>query len=94
MPTLFNLIIYNVVRNWLALTVEDQLVAQKGLGLAVGRCLGLFYVYNGVVGSQDLEWLRGALNMIIGLFCWYGLVVIVENFKDMTCQLGILRYKM
>ena len=26
--------------NWIALTVEEHLVAQEGLGLVVGRCLG------------------------------------------------------
>ena len=36
-PTLFNLIIYNVVSNWLALTVEDQLVMYKVLVLALGE---------------------------------------------------------
>ena len=38
-PTPFNLVVDVVVRNWLALTVEDQLVAQEVLGLAVGMCL-------------------------------------------------------
>ena len=50
------------------LMVEDELVAQEELGLAVGRCLILFYMYNNVVGFQDLRWIQGALNNIIGLF--------------------------
>ena len=54
-PNLFNFIFENVVRNWLVLTVEDQLVALEGLRLAVGRCLGLFYAENGVVGLRDPE---------------------------------------
>ena len=54
-PILFNLIVDNVVRNWLALTVEDQLVAQEVLGPAVGSCMGIFYTNNGVVGSRDPE---------------------------------------
>ena len=48
-PTLFNLIVDNVVWKWLALTVEYQLVAQVGLGLALGRCLGIFYANDAVV---------------------------------------------
>ena len=52
--TLSNLIFKNVVWNWLAMTVEDQLVAYNGMGLAVGRCMGLLYADDGVVGSQDL----------------------------------------
>ena len=50
---LFYFIVNNMVRNWLDLTVEDQLVAQEGLGLLVGRCLGLFYMDDGVTGSRD-----------------------------------------
>ena len=38
-PPLFNLIVKNVTRNWLAMTVDYQLVAHKGLRLAVGRCM-------------------------------------------------------
>ena len=51
--SLFYFIVNNMVRNWLDLTVEDQLVAQEGLGLLVGRCLGLFYMDDGVTGSRD-----------------------------------------
>ena len=54
--------------NLLALTVEDHLVTQEGLVLAVGRCLGLFYVDDGVVGLRDTERHQGALNVLIGLF--------------------------
>ena len=66
-----------MVRNWLALMVEDHLVAQEGLGLAVGRCLGLFYADDIVVGSQYPEWLQGALNVLISLLKLY---VLVANF--------------
>ena len=53
MPTLFNIILYNVVRNWLASMVEEELVAHEGLGLAMGQCLVLFYTNDGMVGSLD-----------------------------------------
>ena len=64
-PTLFNLLVDNVVRNWIMLTVEDQLVTQEGLVVVVGMCLGLFYADYGVVGSQDQECLQGTLNTFI-----------------------------
>ena len=79
-----------VVRNWLALTVEDQLVDQEGLGLSVGSCLGFLYVNNGVVGSRDPQWLQVALNVLVGLFRRYGLVANVANSKAMKFQLGTL----
>ena len=56
-PTLFNLIVDNVVRNWLALAVEYQLVSHEGLGLLVGRCLGLFYADDIMVVLRGPEWL-------------------------------------
>ena len=37
------------------LMVEEQRVAQEGLGLAVGRCLKLFYGNDGVVRPWDPE---------------------------------------
>ena len=40
----------NVVSNSLVLMVGDQLVAYEGLQLTVGRCLGIFYMDNGVIG--------------------------------------------
>ena len=57
-----------MVRNWLALTVEDQLLAQEGLRLVVGSFLEIFYTYYVVVGSRDPEWIQGTLNVLIGPF--------------------------
>ena len=71
MPTLFNIILDNVVQNWIALTVEDKLVAHEGMGITAGQCFGLFYAENGMVGSWDPECLQSALNVIISLFQRY-----------------------
>ena len=73
-----------MVQNWLALTVEDELVAHKELGLVVGRCLGLFYADDGMAESQYPEWLQGAINMLIGLFWRYGLVAKISKSKAMA----------
>ena len=81
LSTLFIIIVDNVVRNWIALTVEDQLVAQEVLGLELGRCIKISYTDNGVVGLRDQEWLQGALNMLIDLFFQYRLVANVANSK-------------
>ena len=40
-PTLFNVVVDNVIITWMAMTVEDQRVAQDGLGETVGRCVGV-----------------------------------------------------
>ena len=58
----------NVVRKCLVLTVEDQTVAQEGLGINVGICLEIFYVDNSMFGSWDSGWLKNALNVTVGLF--------------------------
>ena len=39
---LFNVIMDNDIRKWLAITVEDQRVAHASLGEAVGMCLFFF----------------------------------------------------
>ena len=72
-----------MVHNWLVLTVEDDLVAHEGPGLAVRRYLGLFYANNGMVGLWDPEWPQGNLSVIIGLFRRYGPVAIVFKYKAM-----------
>ena len=71
--TLLNVVVDNVIRTWLAMTVEDQKVAHEGLGEAVGRCLGVLYADHGVVGSRDPKWLQHSMTVLVGLFWWYGL---------------------
>ena len=39
---IFNVVMYNVIQTWLAMTVEDQRVYHDGIGEAGGRCLGVF----------------------------------------------------
>ena len=57
-------------------------------------CIGLLYADDGVVGSQDPEWLQGALNGLIGLLRRYGLVENVAKSKAMASHPGTLRYGM
>ena len=52
-PTLFNVVVDNVIRTWLAIKIEDQPVAQYILVETVGRCVGLFYADNGMVGLRN-----------------------------------------
>ena len=92
MTTLFNLIVDNVVRKWLALMAEDQLVDQEGLGISVGRCMGLFYACYDMVGSRDPEWLQVDLNVLIGLLQLYGMVWNIAKYKSKTCQPKTVRY--
>ena len=90
-PTLFNVVVDNVIITWMAMTVEDQRVAQDGLGETVGWCVGVFYAENGMVGSREPDWLQHAINVLVGLFRRYGLEANVEKSFKMTCQTGALR---
>ena len=54
---------------------EYELVSHERLVLAVGRCLGLICADEGMMVLRDPEWLQGALNMPIGLFRKYRLLV-------------------
>ena len=56
------------VLHWLLLTVEYQAVIQDRLRHMVGRSLGGFYAHDGILGSQDPEWIQGALNVLIRMF--------------------------
>ena len=76
------------------MTVEDQRVAHNGMGEAVGRCMGIFYVNDGMVGSRNVEWLQHLINVLVGLFWWYGRADNVAKSRRMTCRPGALRLGM
>ena len=84
--TLFNVVVDNVIRTWLAMRVEDQRVAHDSMVETVGRCLGVFYDNNGMVGSRNPKWLHHAMNVLVGLFRRYGLAANVAKSHTMTCQ--------
>ena len=61
-PTLFNVVVDNFIRTWLAMKVEYHRVARDGLGEIVGKCLGVFYTKNVMVGSPNSDWLQYAMK--------------------------------
>ena len=62
------MVVGNVIRTWLAMTVEDQRVAYDGLGDTARRCLIVFYANDGIVVSRDTDWLSHSMNVLVGLF--------------------------
>ena len=54
-------------------------MAHDGPGETVGRCLGVFYVDNGMVGSRDSDWIWHAMNILFGLFRIYVLAANVAK---------------
>ena len=89
--TLFNMVVDNVIRTWLAMTVEDQRVAHYGLGEISGRCLGVFYDDGGMVVSQDPDWLQHLMNILVGLIQRYGLAANISKSHTMMSQPRALR---
>ena len=83
--------IENVIRTWLARTVEDQRVAQDGLGDTVRRCVGFFYADDGMVGSRNPDWMKYKMNVLVELFRRYGLVSNAAKSHKMTCEPRELR---
>ena len=67
-PTLFNVVVDNVIRTWLAMTVEDHRMAHDGMGEDVGQRLGVLYADDCMFGSKDAEWLQHFMNILFGLF--------------------------
>ena len=56
-PTLFNVVVDNVVQMWLVMIIKEHTVEQEVLGLNMGRFLGLFYANNDMLRAQKSEWL-------------------------------------
>ena len=71
--------------------LEDQRLAHNEMGEAVGRCLGVFYANNVIVGSRDSEWIQKSTDVLVGLFRRYDLADNITKSRTMTCQTGALR---
>ena len=67
-PTLFNVVMDNFIRTWMAMTAEYHRVVRDGFGEAVGGCLGVFYINDGIIGSRDPDWLQNFRNVMVDLF--------------------------
>ena len=78
------------------MSVENQRVAHDRLGETAGRCLGVFYAYDDMVGSRDADWLQHSMNVLVGLLLHYGFTANVAKSRTMTCEpsalwLGVCR---
>ena len=84
-PKVCNVVVDNSIRTLLAMTVEDQRVAQDGLVETVGLCVGVFYAYYGMFGSRD------SMTVLFSLFRSYGLAAKVAKSCIITCHVRALR---
>ena len=67
-PTIFNVVVENVMRTWLAMTLEDHRMAHDRMGEGVGQRLGVLYADDCMFGSKDAEWLQHFMKVLFGLF--------------------------
>ena len=85
------MVVDNVVRTWIDMTVEDHRVAYARLGETVGRSLGVFYADLFMVVSRDVDWIQHPMNVLVGLYWRYGLASNFAKSQTMTCQPGALQ---
>ena len=78
------MVVNSLVCHWLSLKMEDRLVIQDVLGHTMGWIMGVLYVDYGLLGLQDLWWLKGALNVLIGVFQWIGLASNISKSNTMN----------
>ena len=53
MPILFNVAVDRVVYHWMSVTMGDESDNHEGLGMVVGRFLGVFHADNCMIISKD-----------------------------------------
>ena len=86
LPKIFDVAVVMVVHHWMSFAVEDKFYTHEGLRMSVERCMGVFYLDGRMIGSMDLEWLQGAINVIIRLFIKVFLMANVTKSNTMTCH--------
>ena len=84
-PTIFNVVVDVVVRNWVAVMVEGA--EERGKCGKEGRHQNsLFYADDGMVVSSDPQWLQGAFSTLVGLFDRVGLRNNDEKKVGIVCR--------
>jgi hypothetical protein len=86
-PTIFNIVVDAVVRQWLS-QVCSNAVVMDGLDYEVGEKCVLFYADHGLVGAMDKDWVQESFDTLINLFERVGLRTNTQKTKAMICTLG------
>ena len=64
--TILNMVVENVIRTWLVMTVEDQMLAHGVLGETIRRYPGVFYFNDDMMGSREPDWMQHLINVLLG----------------------------
>ena len=84
-PTIFNVVVDAVVRNWVQRIMEEE-EARGETGREGRHQAALFYADDGMVVSSDPAWLQGAFTNLVGIFDRVGVRKNVRNTASMVCQ--------
>ena len=84
-PTIFNVVVDAVVRNWVHGVVEKA-KARGETGWEGRHQAALFYAYDGMFASPDPAWIQGAFTALVGLFDRVGLRTNVGKTVSMVCH--------
>ena len=82
------MVVENVIRHWLYLTIYNPAATDYGVGETVVHKLGVFYAENDIIGSWDLKWLQLSMNYFIGLFRRIEPEATIAKSNKMTFQPG------
>ena len=84
-PTIFNVVVDAVVRNWVAVVIASA--EEQGERGKEGRNQdSLLYADDDMVSSSDPRWLQGAIDTLVGLFDRVGLRTNVGKTVGMVCR--------
>ena len=85
-PTIFNVVVDAVVKNWVSVMVEvsEERGGRRQEGIHHNA---LFYTDDGMVALSDLQWLQGSFITLVGLFNRVGLWNNFWKTVSMVCRL-------
>ena len=84
-PTIFNVVVDAVVRNWATMALEEA--EKRGERGNEGRHQdALFYADNGMLVLSDPHWLQWAFDALVSLFERVGLWTNVRKTFRMVCR--------
>ena len=83
-PTIFNVVVDAVVRNWIeGLKTETE---EKGETGREGHFSAVFYADDGMVSVSDPAWIQGAFSALVAIFDRVGLQTNVDKTVSMACH--------
>ena len=84
-PTIFNVVVYAVVRHWVN-SIMEEVEARGETGREGRHQAALFYADDGMVVLLDPVWLQGAFTALVSIFDRVGLMTNAGKTVSMVCH--------